>query len=166
MCTEYGQGDSVLDRGHEIRGPARVVALMGLSYALDQHRAAVLVLLGHGQRRHGRRVQRLAVLQPTDAERRVSLGYETLPADATSNVVTVAYRERMDVRRFCKRYTAAATSAIRPFINPSGDNSHRVVSPPTANRRDGRFFDFFFLWLFDERRLLTSVKTGRREQSL
>lgn len=101
ISTEYGQRDGVIDRGHGVGRPASVIALVRQPYALDEQRAAVLVLIGHGQRRRGRWVQRLVVFQPLDAQRPVAFGYETLPSDATAFVVTVSYRERMDVRRFC-----------------------------------------------------------------
>lgn len=96
--TEYGQRDRVLDRGYRIGRTARVIALVRQSNTLNEHRATVLVLIGHG---HSSRVQRLVVFQPLDAQRPVALGDETLPSDATALVVTVTDCERVNVRWFC-----------------------------------------------------------------
>jgi len=110
VSTEYGQRDRVIDRGHGIGSTTSVIALMRQSYALDEHRAAILVLIGHGQWWRRRQVQRLVIFQPLDFQRSVALGYETLPSDPTTFVVTVSYRERMDVRWFCNIFVTWVTT--------------------------------------------------------
>jgi len=48
LGTEYGQRDRVVDRGHGVGRPASVIALVRQPYALDEHRAAIFVLVRDG----------------------------------------------------------------------------------------------------------------------
>lgn len=132
--TEYGERDRVLDRGHGVGGAARVIALVRQPYALNEHRAAVLVLVRHG---HGARVQGLIVFQPLDGQRPVALGDETLPSDAAALVVTVAHRERVDVRWFCEH--DARPGPVRGRLVKSRGRTCRPLalplhSPPLHSR--------------------------------